>query len=236
MDLLLSPTIVQGENAVKSIVTSIERLNRQDVDVIILARGGGSLEDLWPFNSEEVARAIFNSRIPVVSSVGHETDFTIADLTADVRAPTPSAAAELVVPDRDEIKKQIEVSRSRLILSVKNMLDHHTHHLLHLGKIVDGSRLTSILNQYVQRVDELGLRIRQIMERDLDKHRKELESSVGRLNAVSPLNTLQRGYSITMMDRHVVRSISQVKKGDALEIRLIDGKIMSDVSRTEDDI
>jgi len=236
VDILLSPTVVQGENAIKSIVTSIERLNRTNVDVIILARGGGSLEDLWPFNSEEVAMAIFNSIIPVVSSIGHETDFTIADLTADVRAPTPSAAAELVVPDREDVKKQIDTNRSRLITSVRSMIDYQSNHLMHLEKIVDGARFISNLNQHTQRVDELGSRMRQIAERNLDKHKKMLEFSVGRLNAVSPLNTLKRGYSITMMDEQVVKSIDQVKKGDALEIRIIDGKIISNVLKTEEDI
>ena len=236
VDILLSPTVVQGENAIKSIVTSIERLNRTDVEVIILARGGGSLEDLWPFNSEEVAMAIFNSIIPVVSSIGHETDFTIADLTADVRAPTPSAAAELVVPDREDVKKQIDTNRSRLITSVRSMIDYQSNHLMHLEKIVDGARFISNLNQHAQRVDELGSRMRQIAERNLDKHKKMLEFSVGRLNAVSPLNTLKRGYSITMMDEQVVKSIDQVKKGDALEIRIIDGKIISKVLKTEEDI
>lgn len=236
VDILLSPTVVQGENAIKSIVTSIERLNRTNVEVIILARGGGSLEDLWPFNSEEVAMAIFNSIIPVVSSIGHETDFTIADLTADVRAPTPSAAAELVVPDREDVKKQIDTNRSRLITSVRSMIDYQSNHLMHLEKIVDGARFISNLNQHAQRVDELGSRMRQIAERNLDTHKKMLEFSVGRLNAVSPLNTLKRGYSITMMDEQVVKSIDQVKKGDALEIRIIDGKIISKVLKTEEDI
>jgi len=118
VNILVAPTIVQGEMATESIVSSIERLNQMDVDVIILARGGGSLEDLWPFNSEAVAWAIFNSHVPVVSAVGHETDFTIADLAADVRAPTPSAAAELVVPDRKEVKNQIDVVKSRLVSSI----------------------------------------------------------------------------------------------------------------------
>lgn len=236
VDILLSPTVVQGENAVKSVVTSIERLNCTDVDVIILARGGGSLEDLWPFNSEEVALAIFNSKIPVVSSIGHETDFTIADLTADVRAPTPSAAAELVVPDREEVKKQIDTNRSRLMTSGRNMINYHSNHLMHLEKIVDGSRFISNLNQHAQRVDELGSRVRQIMELNLDKHKKMLEFSVGRLNAVSPLNTLKRGYSITMTDGQVIKNIDQVNKGDALEIRIIDGKIISTVLETEEDI
>lgn len=236
VDILLSPTVVQGENAIKSIVNSIKRLNLTDVDVIILARGGGALEDLWPFNSEEVAMAIFNSNIPVVSSIGHETDFTITDLIADVRAPTPSAAAELVVPDREDVKKHIDTNWSRLISSFGNIIDYHTNHLMHLEKIVNGSGFISNLNQHVQRVDELGLRMRQIAEHDIDKHKKMLESSVGRLNAISPLNTLKRGYSITMVDKKVVKSINQVNKGDALEIRLIDGKIKSKVLQREEDI
>ena len=236
VDILLSPTVVQGENAVDSIVNSIKRLNHADVDVIILARGGGSLEDLWPFNSEQVARSIYDSRIPVVSAVGHETDFTVADLTADIRAPTPSAAAELVVPDRNEVMVRVDTARSHLISSITGLVAHHDNHLSHLENRVDARRLVGTLNQHLQRVDELGARLGLIMDREFELHNKRLESCVGKLNAVSPLNTLKRGYSIVLHDGKVVRSVEDTKKGDALEMRVIDGKIYCKVTDTEETI
>ncbi|MCK4928522.1 MAG: exodeoxyribonuclease VII large subunit [Methanosarcinales archaeon] len=236
VDILLSPTVVQGENAADSIVNSIKRLNHADVDVIILARGGGSLEDLWPFNSEQVARSIYDSRIPVVSAVGHETDFTVADLTADIRAPTPSAAAELVVPDRNEVMVRVDTARSHLISSITGLVAHHDNHLSHLENRVDARRLVGTLNQHLQRVDELGARLGLIMDREFELHNKRLESCVGKLNAVSPLNTLKRGYSIVLHDGKVVRSVEDTKKGDALEMRVIDGKIYCKVTDTEETI
>jgi exodeoxyribonuclease VII large subunit len=236
VDILLSPTVVQGENAVKSIVASIERLNQTDVDVIILARGGGSMEDLWPFNSEAVSKAIFHSKIPVVSAVGHETDISIADLTADVRAPTPSAAAELVVPDRQDVQNRIDTNRLRLVASIKNFITYHSNNLHHLENGLGTKRLISTLNQHFQRVDELELRLNHTVQRDLEKRKKLLESCVGRLNAVSPLNTLKRGYSIVTFNGTVVTSIKQVKKGDALNMRVIDGKIFCNICETEEEI
>lgn len=236
MNILVAPTIVQGEMATESIVSSIERLNQMDVDVIILARGGGSLEDLWPFNSEAVAWAIFNSHVPVVSAVGHETDFTIADLAADVRAPTPSAAAELVVPDRKEVKNQIDVVKSRLVSSIESLVERHSNHLQHLENSVDARLISRTLNQFMQRTDELEMRLRSTTYRDLEKHQKLLESSVGRLNAASPLNILKRGYSIVQHDDEIVRTVKQVQKEDALEIRVVDGKIYCNVNSTEEDV
>jgi len=236
VNILVAPTIVQGEMAAESIVSSIERLNRMDVELIILARGGGSLEDLWPFNSEAVALAIFNSHVPVVSAVGHETDFTIADLAADVRAPTPSAAAELVVPDRKEVKHQIDAVESRLVSSIENLVEQHLNHLQHLEKSVDIRLFSRTLNQFMQRTDELEIRLKSTTYRDLEKHQQLLESCIGRLNAVSPLNILKRGYSIVQHDDKIVRTFKQVQKGDALEMRVVDGKIYCNVNSTEEDI
>lgn len=236
VDILLSPTAVQGEGAMGSIVKSLERLNEMDIDVIILARGGGSLEDLWPFNSEDVAQAIYNSRVPVVSAVGHETDFTIADLTADVRAPTPSAAAELVVPDREDVKSRIDTASSRLVTSMRGFVDYHSNHLKHLENSVDARRLVSTLNQHIQRIDELGMRLKHTAQVQVENQGRMLESCVGKLNVISPLNTLRRGYSIVTHEDEVVRSINQAEKGDAVEIRVIDGKIYCSVNNTEENV
>ncbi|MCD4845592.1 MAG: exodeoxyribonuclease VII large subunit [Methanosarcinales archaeon] len=236
VDILLSPTVVQGEKAQYSIVRSIERLNTKEIDVIILARGGGSLEDLLPFNSEPVARAIYRSLVPVVSAVGHETDLTIADLTADVRAPTPSAAAELVVPDKEEVLIRIQGDKLRLITAIRNQIKTQITHLLHLENRIDARRVISVLDQYMLRVDELTFRLRQTINRDIEENTKRLGSCMSRLNAISPLNTLKRGYSIVLHNGEVIRSIRQIKKGDALEMRMIDGRIFARVDRTEEDV
>ncbi len=236
VDILIAPTIVQGEMASESIVNSIQRLNCMDVDIIILARGGGSLEDLWPFNSEAVAWAIFDSHVPVVSAVGHETDFTIADLAADIRAPTPSAAAELVVPDRKEVKNQIDAVKSRLVSSIRNLVEQHSNHLIHLENSLDARLFIRTLNQFMQRTDELEMRLKGTTYRDLEKHQKLLESCVSRLNAVSPLNILKRGYSIVQHDNEIVRTVKQVQKEDRLEIRVVDGKIYCNVNSTEEEV
>lgn len=236
VDILVSPTVVQGEKAQYSIVRSIERLNTKEIDVIILARGGGSLEDLLPFNSEAVARAIYRSSIPVVSAVGHDTDLTIADLTADVRAPTPSAAAELVVPDKDEVLIRIQGDKLRLITAIRNQIETQINHLLHLENRIDARRVTSMLDQYMLRVDELTFRLKQTINRDLEENTNTLESFMNRLNAISPLNTLKRGYSIVLHNSEVVKSVKQIKKGDALEMRMIDGRIFVRVNRKEEDV
>jgi exodeoxyribonuclease VII large subunit len=180
--------------------------------------------------------AIFNSQVPVVSAVGHETDFTIADLAADVRAPTPSAAAELVVPDRKEVKNQVDAVKSRLVSSIEKQVEQHSNHLQHLENSVDVRLFSRTLNQFVQRTDELEMRLKSTTYRDLEKHKKLLESCVGRLNAVSPLNILKRGYSIVQHDDEIVRTVKQVQKEDALEIRVVDGKIYCNVNSTEEDV
>lgn len=236
VDILVSPTVVQGEKAQFSIVRSIERLNTKEIDVIILARGGGSLEDLLPFNSEAVARAIYRSSVPVVSAVGHETDLTIADLAADVRAPTPSAAAELVVPDKDEVLVRIQGDKLRLITAIRNQIESQINHLSHLENRIDARRVISMLDQYMLRVDELTFRLKQTINRDIEENTNMLESFMSRLNAISPSNTLKRGYSIVLYNGEVVKSIKQIKKGDALEIRMIDGRIFTRVNRKEEDV
>jgi exodeoxyribonuclease VII large subunit len=236
VDILVSPTVVQGEKAQFSIVRSIERLNTKEIDVIILARGGGSLEDLLPFNSEAVARAIYRSSVPVVSAVGHETDLTIADLAADVRAPTPSAAAELVVPDKDEVLVRIQGDKLRLITAIRNQIESQINHLSHLENRIDARRVISMLDQYMLRVDELTFRLKQTINRDIEENTNMLESFMSRLNAISPPNTLKRGYSIVLYNGEVVKSIKQIKKGDVLEIRMIDGRIFTRVNRKEEDV
>lgn len=228
------PVRVQGEGAAQEVAAALHLLNRLgQVDVIIVGRGGGSVEDLWAFNEECVAHAIFQSRIPVVSAVGHEIDLTIADLVADRRALTPSEAAELVTPNRWEIVEglrglggqlrtalwqRLELARSRL-----RDLERRRAFRMPLERVRDGER----------RVDELGDRLRRAMRQRLGRAREGLSAQAARLESLSPLNVLGRGYSLTRReaDQVVVRHADQVRPGDRLVTHVQHGRI---VSRVED--
>lgn len=234
-NLLFIPTIVQGEYAAQSIVSSIEALNKTDVDVIILGRGGGSIEDLWAFNEEIVARAIFNSRIPIISAVGHETDYTIADFVADVRAPTPSAAAEIAVPDRQELSNQISRLGERLIENQRRSINDTMSRISELRACVEPRLFLERLENYTQYIDEITQRKALSIRRLLEVKRALFKAHAGKLDAVSPLGTLARGYSITtkLPDKTLVRSINDVERKDELEIIVNDGKIKSNVNDKE---
>ena len=226
VELLLSPSQVQGNSAAANLVSAIERLNQDGrADVIILARGGGSLEELWPFNEEAVARAIYASRIPLVSGVGHETDLTIADLVADIRAPTPSAAAELVVPDGGALRQELAelIERSRRALShqqetrVRSVSDMARRLAAGLPDLVTWRR----------RVDDLGRGMQQKMAARLNLTQLQVTGSEQRLQALDPAATLLRGYSVVQRadTGDVVRSTKQVDPGDGLNITVSDGQI-----------
>jgi len=228
--VLLAPCLVQGDAAAQSIADSIELLNKAEVDVIIVGRGGGSLEDLWPFNEEVVARAIFNSRIPVVSAVGHETDYTIADFTADLRAPTPSAAAELVVPDRVELKRFMDSMLQRLEYAATRMIADLNSRLDHLYDSLEPDKLREMIDLRYQRIDELVTSMEKDVNYGLRSKEMLLKALAGRMNAVNPLNTLERGYCIAMSNGAVVRSVDDVTVGFRLDIRVTDGTIICDVT------
>lgn len=225
VNILLSPTIVQGERSAESIVRSIELLNQTDVDVIILGRGGGSLEDLWSFNEEVVARAIFNSKKPIVSAVGHETDFTIADFTADLRAPTPSAAAELVVPDQKEVKRHLVTLSSRLENEVGHAISEWKGRLEHARKKLEPQHIMDRLMQDSQYLDELTIKLTSSMEKTIENKAFKLKFHSSRLNAVSPLNTILRGYSIALDPENKVSisSVSELNKNERLDVIVNDG-------------
>ncbi|MCZ7355721.1 MAG: exodeoxyribonuclease VII large subunit [Candidatus Methanoperedens sp.] len=235
LNILFVPTIVQGEYAAHSIVRSISMLNRTDVDVIVLGRGGGSIEDLWAFNEEIVARAIFNSRIPIISAVGHETDYTIADFVADARAPTPSAAAEIVVPDRLELFNTIFRLNERLIKCQRNNIGDKISHVLELTKSVDPHAFLECIADHEQCIDKLTRQQIIDIKRILEIKKSLFNAYAGKLDAVSPLNTLSRGYSITLRlpDKSLVRSIDDVQKMDELQIIVNDGKIKCNVDDKE---
>lgn len=226
VELVLSPTPVQGDKAAASIAAAVERLDREGrADVIVLARGGGSLEDLWPFNEEIVARAIYASRTPVVTGVGHETDVTIADQVADARAPTPSAAAELVVPDQNALRQQLAelaAQCSRALL----------HQLLASGADVAGlvRRMESSLpdaGTWRRRVDDFAQSVHRGLAGRLKFTRARVEGLEHKLRALDPVATLGRGFSVVQraVNGEVVTSTSQVSGGDSLAITVTDGLV-----------
>jgi exodeoxyribonuclease VII large subunit len=226
VELLLSPTPVQGPEAAPHIVAALEQLNRDGrPDVIIVARGGGSLEELWPFNDEAVARAIYASRIPVVSAIGHETDVTIADLVADLRAPTPSAAAELVVPDGVTLRQELAEFAHRSHRAVLQQLDARRAEVDNLSR-----RLWSSLPDtatWRRRVDDLAHAAHMGLTSRLQLVRAQGDGLERRLRALDPLATLRRGFAVVQKagSEQVVTSTAQVSTGDLLAITVADGVI-----------
>ena len=276
LPVVIYPTAVQGENAPGQIVRAIALANsRKECDVLIVGRGGGSLEDLWSFNDERVARAIFASQIPIVSAVGHETDVTIADFVADLRAPTPSAAAEMVSRNQLELLRQLQSGQQRLEMAMDYYLANRTrrftqlehrlqqqHPQLRLARqqtvlerlrqrmtyAMDNQlkrsgqrqqRMTQRLNQHSpqprihraqNRVQQLEYRLAQLMSARLSATRERFGNAMTHLDAVSPLATLARGYSVTTAtDGNVLKQTKQVKAGDVLTTRLVDGWVESEV-------
>lgn len=269
--ITIVPAMVQGDTAPVSIVKAIELINQvKDVDVLIVGRGGGSMEDLWAFNDERVARAIAASRIPIISAVGHEVDFTIADFVADMRAPTPSAAAELVAKSVSEMLEQIASFQTRLLQAQKTYLRHVLEKVNALTKqLVDPQRK---LQDLQLRCDELTIRLenavyRYIEDRKLnvqlalkklgspremlyrlqrrfqvavvrlegavqklnEKRWARLKECAGRLDAMSPLRVVERGYSIVQVKNIIIKNVAQVEVGDKLNIRLAEGELQAEV-------
>ena len=220
----LLPVPVQGPGAAKEIVKGIETMNEKKLaDVIILARGGGSLEDLWPFNEEIVARAIYNSEIPIISAVGHETDFTIADFVSDLRAPTPSAAAELANPDIYELKNKINALNERARLSLKKKLElmKMKYQILMNSKVFTDP-IQNMQNNYL-RIDGFIKRLENSIVLKQKGVQKDFKSMALKLDALSPLKTMVRGFSIIEKDGKIIKSSKNLEKDDEVSIKLIDG-------------
>ena len=221
----LFPVPVQGDGAAEKIAEGIEYMNRNKLaDVLILARGGGSLEDLWPFNEEIVAKSIYNSEIPIISAVGHETDFTIADFVADLRAPTPSAAAELAVSDIYELQRKIDTYQDRL----RNGLIKKVELMkLRYEKIMASRAFKEPLrrvNDEYQKIDIIVKNLDTLMKTKQEKEKAKYIELISKLDALSPLKTLYRGYSITEKNGKSVKSVKELKKGDKILIKLSDGE------------
>lgn len=235
-ELLLYPTLVQGDFASAQIANAIHVMNeRTDIDVLIVGRGGGSLEDLWAFNEEKVARAIFASKIPVVSAVGHETDFTIADMVADHRSPTPSAAVEHVVPDQQELLIQLNTVEERMKTFILRRFSTQHNEINMLKEGLSPSKRIDSIHQLSQTIDGLEMSYyREINER-LESKNDLLESLAAQLNGLSPLATLKRGYSITRTSTgEIVTSNKHVNIGDRLNLRLSQGKLLCTVDEQVD--
>jgi exodeoxyribonuclease VII large subunit len=227
MQIVLAPTPVQGDDAPPKIIAALNKLyQRNDLDAIIVARGGGSIEDLWAFNDENVARTIIQSPVPVISGVGHEVDFTIADFVADVRAPTPSAAAELITPDQAEIRSVVRGLADSLTAIVtarlqndRMLLNSHVRALQHLSPRVK-------LSNARQRIDDLLASLQESMAHDLELQREKISGLSAQLGALNPLNVLARGYAVVRIEPsgQIVRSREQIKPKQQLSIRVSDGE------------
>ena len=226
----LLPVPVQGPGAAEKIVDAIKSMNEKKLaDVIIVARGGGSLEDLWPFNEEIVARAIYSSELPVISAVGHETDFTIADFVADLRAPTPSAAAELAVPNIADIKLKLEGYNNRYKLALKKKVEFMK---LRYEKCMNSRVFKEPLQKINEKYILIDMKVKSIQNSITNiysKKRTNMVKNISKLDALSPLKTLTRGYSIIQKDGKVIKSVNQLQKNDELEIRLTDGSTRAKV-------
>lgn len=220
----LLPVPVQGDGAAEKIAEGIEYMNKNKLaDVLILARGGGPLEDLWPFNEEIVAHSIYNSEIPIISAVGHETDFTIADFTADLRAPTPSAAAELAISDVYEVKRKINSYQDRLRMSlIKKVEIMKLRYDKCMASVVFRDPLRKINDNYL-RIDNYIKQLENLIKIRIEKERSNYIELIAKLDALSPLKTLYRGYSIIEKDGKVVKSINELEKEQIINIRLSDG-------------
>lgn len=221
----LLPVPVQGPGAAEQIADKIRIMNEKKLaDVLIIGRGGGSLEDLWPFNEEIVARAIYDSEIPIISAVGHETDFTIADFVADLRAPTPSAAAELAVPDIFEVKQKIINYQDRSKLALKKKIEIMK---LRFEKIMKSRIFTDPMRKVMDNsiiLDDYMKRLENAMKEIKTEKKNKYTELVTKLDSISPLKTLIRGYSLTEKDGKIIKRATQIDKGDIITIKFSDGE------------
>ena len=233
VQLILYPALVQGEGAAASIVRGIETLEKQDVDVIIVGRGGGSIEDLWAFNEEVVARAIFHCKTPVISAVGHETDTTIADYVADLRAPTPSAAAELAVFEYQVVANYLEEKRLQLKRGMQRKIQLERMKIERYGTKMKYLHPRTKLQQQQQRCLELEQKLRLIMDGKLTRSKQKLAIYIERMKGLSPLTKLNQGYSyVASEEGKVVKSIRDVDTDDSLTIYVTDGLVKAKVQET----
>lgn len=232
--VVIYPTLVQGSTAAPTIVRAIQIANeRNECDVIILARGGGSLEDLWPFNEEIVAQAIFQSTIPIISGVGHEVDFTIADFVADVRAPTPSAAAEIACKDQVDLNLRLDQLQQQFIRYISQNLNRHKEKLAWMEKHLIQQHPKRRLLEQAQRLDMCEMSLVNLITRRIEQQTARLANAASKLDALSPLSTLKRGYSIVTDNQdRILREANSVAVGDKVNVRLMQGELQCVVEKT----
>lgn len=236
VQLLLYPALVQGEGAKESIVKGIQALDSYGVDVLIVGRGGGSIEDLWAFNEEEVARAIFDCKTPVISAVGHETDTTIADFAADLRAPTPSAAAELAVADIRTVLEHFRGYRQKLDKAMENRIFLLRQNLKQYEARLEYLSPMHQIQEKRTRLLDIEDRMQSAMENQIFYARQNLSIYIERMKGLSPLSKLNQGFSyVEDRDRRAVTSITQVRKGDLLQIQVTDGSICTEVRSVKEE-
>ncbi|NMB44987.1 MAG: exodeoxyribonuclease VII large subunit [Firmicutes bacterium] len=236
VDILVAPAQVQGREAAASIVAALEALTQWgEVDVIILGRGGGSLEDLWPFNEELVARAVYACPVPIISAVGHETDITICDFVADLRAPTPSGAAELAVPVTADLQAGLGEMETRLHRALLRGCQHKRERITHLGRMLKSYSPDDMIRQKRQRLDELTPRLLSAVQRHVASEKRELEMVVQRLDNLSPLSVLTRGYAIARdsVSMAPIVSVTQANTGMGVDVLLQDGILQVEVRHVE---
>ncbi|MCX8103296.1 MAG: exodeoxyribonuclease VII large subunit [Candidatus Bipolaricaulota bacterium] len=241
VEILVFPAKVQGEGAAAEIAEAIRSANRYalriaPIDTLIVTRGGGSLEDLWAFNEEPVARAIFESAIPIISAVGHEVDITIADLVADVRAPTPTAAAQMAVPDRRELVELAQGARAHAEQLVSGRIDGHLLRVEMLRRSRGLHRPIQLLREHEQSLDHASELLLRAMRERLARSHERWQSLVSRLEGLNPVSVLRRGFSVVESEAgRIVRSSEQVRVGERVRIRLHQGKLLSRIEAKESD-
>ena len=252
-ETILFPSLVQGENAAVDIVKNIKLADTYDLDVLIVGRGGGSIEDLWPFNEEIVARAIYEANVPIISAVGHEVDFTIADFVSDLRAPTPTGAAELAVPNQTDVLKHIEQLRIR---ANENIYKKINYQKLYLDSLKNSFVIKSPMIMYENKKQKLDMNLEKIKNlinnilevrkskfnllksnyllnnpNEIYKHQQiRLENIIDKLNIINPLNTLKRGYTLTYSNDNIVKDIKDIKVGNVIKTRFTNGTVESTVT------
>ena len=233
--LILYPAIVQGDDAKDDIANQIKRANFDGLcDVLIVGRGGGSIEDLWAFNEREVAYAIYNSNIPVISAVGHEINFTIADFVADIRAATPTAGAEIATPDVEVLKETVGNYVDTLTKRVLNLIDNYRNALIHLDKRLDNLNPINVLNHKKEVLNNYNMRLNLLINNIISDKYNRFNLLKNSLEANNPLKIMDKGYSISSSNGKVIRSIKDVKTDDVISTRVKDGNVISKVIEVND--
>ena len=228
--IYLYPSLVQGDGAEANLIEAIDYFNSSRlVDVIIIGRGGGSIEDLWAFNGEGLARKIFECEIPVISAVGHETDFTICDFVSDLRAPTPSAAAEIAVPDSRELSMRLSSAYDRCAAALIAKCEHMEQRLERIKDREVISSPSAIFDDKSDEVREISRRLNERITKIIDANENRMAVTTGKLNALSPLTTLARGFSVVTNNSGTVKSVKSVAVGETISVRLLDGCLTAEV-------